>query len=120
MAPHDRRVFLRGLATLPLIGGSVALVGSPTAAAVEFTPELATLYVAWLAREHAAAVVAHSETHYPHLIGTGRIEERWTHQPMSWFPPGPSAEAAVRNSSVASRAAVILAAAGVPLTGGAS
>jgi hypothetical protein len=36
----DRRNFLRGLATLPLIGGSVAILGKPTAAAVTVTPDL--------------------------------------------------------------------------------
>ncbi len=115
MAPIARRGLLRGLATLPLVGGSVALIGQPTAAAVPFTPELATRYVAWLAREHAAACVAREVATYPHLVGTGRIEQRWTHQPMAWFPPDETAEAMVRATSIASRAAVILSAAGVPL-----
>ena len=30
----DRRTFLRGLASLPLIGGSIVILGQPTAAAV--------------------------------------------------------------------------------------
>ena len=30
----DRRTFLRQLASLPLIGGGVTLIGNPTAAAV--------------------------------------------------------------------------------------
>ncbi len=34
-APSDRRGFLRGLATLPLIGGGVTLIGNPTRAAAE-------------------------------------------------------------------------------------
>ena len=44
----DRRTFLRGLATLPLIGGSVALIGKPTAAAVPVTEDLLYSYNQWL------------------------------------------------------------------------
>ena len=40
-APHDRRGFLRGLAALPLIGGSVAILGKPTQAAVPVTGRMA-------------------------------------------------------------------------------
>ena len=36
----DRRTCLRGLASLPLIGGGVALIGNPTAAAVPITGPL--------------------------------------------------------------------------------
>ena len=37
----DRRSFLRQLASLPLIGGGVTLIGKPTAAAVPVTPKAA-------------------------------------------------------------------------------
>ena len=47
----DRRTFLRGLATLPLIGGSVALIGNPTQTAVLVTDGLLRNYEAWLAWE---------------------------------------------------------------------
>ncbi len=47
----DRRTILRGLATLPLIGGSVALIGSPTAVAVPVTPEMMGTYCDWLSWE---------------------------------------------------------------------
>lgn len=46
--PHDRRGFLRGLASLPLIGGGVALIGNPTAAAEPVTAALLDSYDAWL------------------------------------------------------------------------
>ncbi len=46
-----RRGLLRGLATLPLIGGSVALLGSPSAAAVPVTLELMRNYDSWLQLE---------------------------------------------------------------------
>jgi hypothetical protein len=43
-----RRGFLRGLLTLPLIGGGVTLIGNPTAAAVPVTERLLDSYDAWL------------------------------------------------------------------------
>jgi len=43
-----RRGFLSGLAGLPLIGGSVALIGSPTSADVVVTPDLLETYDAFL------------------------------------------------------------------------
>jgi len=48
----DRRTFLRGLAALPLIGGSVAILGKPTQAAVSVTIDLMQSYQAWLHYEH--------------------------------------------------------------------
>ncbi|MRI57426.1 hypothetical protein D8770_26340 [Methylobacterium sp. DB1607] len=47
-APASRRGFLRGLTTLPLIGGGVALIGNPTAAAVPVTGGTIATYLAWL------------------------------------------------------------------------
>lgn len=44
----DRRGFLRGLVSLPLIGGGLTLIGSPTAAAVPVTPDLLEGYKTWL------------------------------------------------------------------------
>ena len=49
-----RRRFLAGLATLPLIGGSVALVGRPRAVAEPVTPALIEAYKTWLSTEHNA------------------------------------------------------------------
>ena len=50
-----RRDFLRGLVALPLIGGSIALLGSPQAVAVEATDQLLFEYTQWLAWEKVAA-----------------------------------------------------------------
>ena len=50
-APSDRRGFLRGLATLPLIGGGVTLIGNPTAAAEPVTLDLFHAYNTWLELE---------------------------------------------------------------------
>lgn len=49
--PDTRRGFLRGLAALPLIGGSVALVGAPTGVAAQPTLCLMANYAAWLGAE---------------------------------------------------------------------
>ncbi|MBN6824009.1 hypothetical protein JRF84_31075 [Methylobacterium organophilum] len=46
--PASRRGFLRGLTTLPLIGGGVTLIGAPTAVAEPTTRELLRAYDAWL------------------------------------------------------------------------
>ena len=43
-----RRGFLRGLASLPLIGGGVALFGQPTAVAEPVTVDLLATYADWL------------------------------------------------------------------------
>ncbi len=43
-----RRGFLRGLLSLPLIGGGVTLIGNPTAAAEPITRELLVNYQQWL------------------------------------------------------------------------
>jgi hypothetical protein len=44
----DRRTFLRQLAGLPLIGGSIALIGAPTAVAEPVTAGLMEAYKTWL------------------------------------------------------------------------
>src|ERR687886_251693 len=46
--PNTRRAFLRGLASLPLIGGGVTLIGNPTRAAEPVTPDLLEAYASWL------------------------------------------------------------------------
>ena len=46
--PASRRGFLRGLTTLPLVGGGVALIGAPSAVALPVTDELLDNYDAWL------------------------------------------------------------------------
>lgn len=40
----DRRTFLRGPASLRLVGGGVTLIGNPTAAAVPVTASLLETY----------------------------------------------------------------------------
>lgn len=47
-APASRRGFLRGLASLPLIGGGISLLGKPTAVAEPVSRELLLAYSEWL------------------------------------------------------------------------
>ncbi|MCJ2030929.1 hypothetical protein MKK50_16285 [Methylobacterium sp. J-043] len=57
-APASRRGFLRGLTTLPLIGGGVALIGAPSAVAEPVTVNLLTNYETWLQQELLATARA--------------------------------------------------------------
>lgn len=52
-AAPARRGFLRGLATLPLIGGGVTIIGHPTAAAVPVSDALLSAYDEWLDLERS-------------------------------------------------------------------
>lgn len=113
MPSSDRRGFLRGLATLPLIGGSVVLIGSPSAAAVPVTDALLRRYVTFVAREHASALRELAEREMPHRFEPGA--EPW-HPPMWWMPDGDLVtRCLVEGAEPSTRAAVILSAAGVPL-----
>lgn len=49
--PMPRRGFLARLAALPLVGGSVALIGQPSSVAGQATPEMIEAYKTWLALE---------------------------------------------------------------------
>ena len=53
----QRRGFLRGLVSLPLIGGGVTLIGNPTAAAVVPDEALIRQYERWLEHEKFALFV---------------------------------------------------------------
>ncbi len=127
----DRRTFLRGLVALPLIGGAVAILGNPTAAAVPVTDALHARYLAWLAHEHWAALREH---HWRESVASWRPTpdaydasaeayaarvESYSPVPSWWVPPAPDVGQTIASAPPSSRAAVILSAAGVPLTGGA-
>lgn len=110
-----RRGFLRGLVSLPLIGGGVTLIGQPTAAAVPVTPELMTRYCAFLARELGEALVERDIILYPtqpDLVAFRReAVDRW---PQYNWPEDPVAHAAARSGLPSQRAAVVLGAVGLP------
>ena len=128
----ERRSFLRGLVTLPLIGGSVALIGDPTAAAVPMTDALHARYLAWLAHEHWAAQREYNwrqaaaawrpgiDTYDPTAAAYADRVATYNPHPNWWIPDAPDVGRAVASAPASTRAAVILSAAGVPLVGGAS
>lgn len=108
MIAPSRRGFLRDLTTLPLVGGSVALIGSPSAAAVPVTPGMLATYSAWLWFERRAlmdgAVGGTADSFVP-CVNPGSV----FHFPRNFDRRRFGYEAA-------QRAPVILAAAGCALT----
>lgn len=96
--PSDRRSFLRGLATLPLIGGGVALVGDPVRAAEPFTQGLLDNYNAWLLmeRRYLLAEMRQGDFFSPNTAG-GIFHWRSYGEPPG---PQPSSRAAIVLSSV--------------------
>ena len=70
----DRRGFLRQLAALPLIGGSVTLIGGPTAVAEPVSDALIDRYIGWLSVELGEALVER----------TGRLEPVYKNEAMVW------------------------------------
>ena len=114
----DRRSFLRGLAALPLIGGGVTLIGNPTAAAVPVTPTLLDAYDEWLDLERSWLMWERfgkggRETGY----GAG-VEAVWRDRVTGkcWTTTITTDFSGFDHTNAASRAAVILSTAGVPLT----
>ncbi|WP_237479250.1 hypothetical protein [Lichenibacterium dinghuense] len=115
----DRRAFLRGLASLPLIGGSVALIGNPSAAAVPVSRYLLDSYMDFLAIELRETVIQSRETH---AAREGHPDCPWVREATErhmWAPERPHMRGLLDASGRPSaRAAVILSAAGVPWMGG--
>ena len=116
-----RRSFLRGLASLPLIGGGVALIGQPTAAAVPVTEKMLDAYDEWLDLERS--YLRWNRYGVDHALGpfiapvecvfrdrrSGRVWDMHRATSFSGFDhnsPAPQ-----------TRAAVVLSAAGVPIGG---
>lgn len=124
-ALENRRGFLCGLASLPLIGGGVALIGKPTAAAVPVTRTLLDSYETWLDSEHTYLRFERygPRRQQPNPFGSGfeivfrdrSTGEVWdTHH---FCNPGSRFDHQVPQPST--RAAIILSAAGVPIGGAA-
>ncbi len=114
-----RRGLLRGLATLPLIGGSVALIGNPTKAAVPVTPELMRSYKSWLFFEHrmASFELAGHDIKRAHDIEDagflgGQPGDEWHFQ---WSAPGRLVAGWPDAPQPSTRAAIVLSAVGCPL-----
>ena len=118
----DRRAFLRGLASLPLIGGGVTLIGNPTAAAVPTTPQLLDAYNEWLSLERSWLLWERYGSGPERMYGKDqgvdcvwrdrRTGKCWTTDIVTDF-------SGFDHTNTASRAAVVLSAAGVPIVGGA-
>jgi hypothetical protein len=106
-----RRHFLRGLAALPLIGGSVAILGKPTQAAVPVTIDLMQSYQAWLHYEMAGYDVRLAQgiegcTHMNNPGADYHFRQPYTGRPLAGWPDAPQPS---------TRAAVVLSAVGCPL-----
>lgn len=107
-APATRRGFLCGLTTLPLIGGSVALIGSPVRAAQPVTPGMVATYSAWLAYERSSLM---------HACGIARADDMIPHvNPGSRFHFSRPVDLKTWGLDAVERAPVMLAAAGCDLT----
>ena len=108
---RNRRGFLRGLAALPLIGGSMQLIGNPTGVADTYSPKLLGCYLEWLRLERQqlgeelGLVAAYGEI--PLLRGAGAAHRHCRDFVGTDLAYGPS-----------SRAAVVLSAVGCDWTGG--
>ena len=118
----NRRAFLRGLASLPLIGGGVALIGNPTASAVPVTDALRDHYIAWLSTELGEALIERDGRQAEPPLAGFAIDYRrqWCRDNRTLNPDPMSGRFTLPPTMPpSSRAAVILSAAGVPLMGGA-
>ena len=108
---NGRRTFLRQLAGLPLIGGSIALNGQPVATATPVNLALAEAYLGWLRLEQTKLMHEIVDRPMPQW-GT----EAWTnHAPHCALPECPDLIKVVSAGPAYSRAAVTLSAAGVDL-----
>ena len=116
----DRRTFLRGLASLPLIGGGVTLIGNPTAAAVPVTLDLMHGYASWLFMEHR--MVSYELADYQRDLARDIERAYWPNTPgadwhFQWSGQGSRGPAGwIDAPQPSTRAAVVLSAAGVPLS----
>lgn len=125
-----RRGFLRGLASLPLVGGGLTLIGRPTAAAVPVTDALLARYHAFVAWEHRETYVEIQRRTAERLLSQWVADPRpdqypvspnfpalyaaeaRRHPPMYHFPEEPTVVPVVTGAPPSSRAAVVLAAIG--------
>lgn len=105
---HERPGVLRGLTTLPLIGGSVTLIGSPTYAAGPVVPGTFTTCAAWRPFERRALMLG--------CFGRQRGDMTRFMNPGSRFHAWSGPDAAGPGLDARSRAPIVPAAVGYPLT----
>lgn len=127
-APASRRGFLRGLATLPLIGGGVTIIGAPTAVAEPVTDRLFDAYLHFITHEHREVLAQYAyrralkrddelllQRGYRMPAGYPEACEQETRELpyLQWVPKGSeAADGFCRASSPTTRAALVLSAVG--------
>lgn len=109
-----RRTFLRGLASLPLIGGSVAILGQPTRAAAPVETWMLDRYCGFLAIELRESVIQVREMLY------ASHPERWPGirehvEESMWAPDFPQMIARLAPHRPADRCQIVMSAVGCPL-----
>lgn len=104
--PANRRGFLRGLVSLPLIGGGVTLIGSPTAVAEPVTRQLLERYSEWLRMERNSI---HQEL-FPgcdqFALWCSASAARYRPEQEFYIPPAPASWE--QAASASTRAALVL------------
>lgn len=113
-----RRGFLHALAALPLIGGGLKLIGSPSAAALPISADLLRRYVGFVNRElfaaHVELTLVQSPHHFVNMGFSLADASTWRNLPVWWpVPADADLDSLVTSSPASSRAAVVLAAAGL-------
>jgi len=113
----NRRSFLRQLAGLPLIGGSVAIVGRPSAVAEPVTAPMLEAYKTWLHYETRFLCweMANDEfflrNYYAHLA-KAPVKERWERIGSQFAYIGDAGSFHHIGDKPSSRAALVLSAVG--------
>ena len=107
--PSSRRGFLSQLCALPMIGGGVTLIGAPTAVAAAIDRELLLTYSTWLDGERRWLSWE--------LCGDDKSQFDTLHRCV--FFDNEAGRYIHNSPQPSTRAALILSAAGLPITGGA-
>ncbi len=114
----SRRGFLSSLVAIPYIGGGLKLFGAPTAAALPVSAELLRRYCVFLGREQQAARVELELVRSPWFFEREgySLTDAETWRRAAWWmeiPADSTVEELVTRSPSSSRAAVVMAAAGM-------
>lgn len=115
VAPVQRRGFLRGLVSLPLIGGGVTLIGAPTAVAEPCSLSLLDRYTDWLAVEYGEALIERCalapSTSHAHSLAIMKFRRDWV-QDNRTLNPRQDRFASAPATLPSTRAALVLSAVG--------
>lgn len=113
-----RRTFLRGLVALPLIGGSIELIGAPRAVAEPLTVEMAEAYKTFLHYEYRFLIwdmAANPVHHMRRRLGPGATRSEIAHEIGGYITHEGvgNAHRVSTHGSPMDRAALVMSAAGV-------